>query len=159
MRLPLKFGLVAVLVVVVAFIALPLLHRRATSVGFEVLVLKEGPKVAYTDHWGNVLVVHIDGDHSWSLNSQKLSRSELRHVLEERLCRRAEKVVLFDGNSDITFDEAAQAIDTIRTACPTTIALVTPNVKKIDPDRLYLPDPHNDSQRGVPESAVPEALR
>lgn len=122
-------------------------------------MLREGPKATWTDHWGNALVVHIDEDHSWGLNSEKFSRTELRRALEERLCRRAEKIVIFEGRSNIAFSEAAEAIDVIQSACPTAVALLTPNSKKVGFERLYLPIPHNDSHRALPESAIPEALR
>jgi biopolymer transport protein ExbD len=138
---PHTFGLIAAAIVAIVFVGLPSLHHRNRAVGFEVLLLKEGPKAQETDHWGNVLVVRIDAQNKWFLNSQQLSRTDLRTALREKLCWRAEKVLLFDGHPDIAFGEAAEAIDSVESVCPTAVALVTPGTKKVDPDSLYPPEP------------------
>ena len=152
-------GLVLVLAVATAVTLLPRKHRAARPVGFEVLLLKQGPRATLTDHWENALVVHVDHDHSWGLNNQKLSPTDLKEELQHRLCRRAEKVVLFEGDSEISFSEAAKAMDTIQSACPSAVALITPNAKKVGFDRLYLPAPKHDSNKALPQSLIPEELR
>jgi biopolymer transport protein ExbD len=127
------------------------------SVGFQVLLLKEGRNATGTDIWGNVQVVHIDHDHSWGLNSQKLSQPELKNALQQSICRRTEKVVLIDADPNTAFSEVAEALDTVQSACPTTVALITPNSKKIGMGRLYLPDLNR--PKTLPQSAVPQGLK
>src|SRR5205823_13699642 len=100
--------------IAVAIAVAPRFVRRAPSVGFQVLLLKEGPNDTGTDIWGNVLVVHIDHDHSWGLNSQKLSQRELKNALQQHLCSRTEKVVLLDADPNTAFSEIAEALDTVQ---------------------------------------------
>ncbi len=159
MRRSITVGLVVVLFVVVAARLVRLRHRPARSVGFAVLLLNEGPKAAWTDHWGNALVVHVDRGGSWGLNTQKVTPTELKRELQDRLCWRAQTVVLFEADSEIPFHEAARAIDAIHSACETKVALITPNEKKVGFDRLYLPTPKNDSIRTIPESVIPQELK
>ena len=137
-----RMAVVATLGVALALAANSMIQQRTTpSVGFEALVFREGPKATWTDHWGNAFIVQIDSKHAWSLNGRAVSPTGLEQALGEQLCRRTQRVILFDASPHISYGEAVQAIDTIHSARPTYVAVITPEMKKIDSDRFYLKKP------------------
>ena len=137
-----RYSLVAVAIVGVALVTtLPLRQKTTPSVGLEVLIPTEGPKVRLTDHWGNTSIVQIDSKHVWSLNGKTLPSADLERALTEQVCHGTARVVFLDASPDIGYGEAIRAVEAIRSACGLNVAVITPAMKKLDSDRFYLKKP------------------
>lgn len=87
--------------------------ERRTSVGLKIRVL--GPRTVVSNDLANEwLIVRIDGEEHWSLNSVPVTPGELPRALRARLARQSSQIVYLDAASNLEFYVAARAIAIIR---------------------------------------------
>lgn len=109
------------------------------STGLPVVLVDSRAASDVTDIWGTVLVVQVDSQAEYRLNGRHLAPAELRRELRATLCRRAERVVLFESSPDVSYATAVAAIEDIHSACPTFVALITPQMKAKPGSERYIP--------------------
>jgi biopolymer transport protein ExbD len=94
------------------------------------MVRVPGPRTVVSSEFaGQGLVVRIDAQHRWFLNSLPVTPAELPGALRARLDRQASGVVYFDGASNLEFWDAMRAISIIRNE-DAVVILVTSDTAK-----------------------------
>lgn len=75
------------------------------------------------------VVIQIDKDHNWKINSEDTSEDRLEERLIEIFKTRAERVVFVKGDPDLEFQWVARAIDHAHGANIDKVGLMTPKVE------------------------------
>jgi biopolymer transport protein ExbD len=86
---------------------------RPIPVGLAVQLLNPTPLSTKTDDWNEALVVRVDSQRRFYLNSKKVSEEELAGNLREALSRRAEWVVFVEGDPTLEYAYVAHAVDIV----------------------------------------------
>ena len=101
---------------------------RMPSVGLKVRVL--GPRTVISGDLANEgLIVRIDDEEQWSLNSVPFTPEELPQALRARLARQPSQIVYLDAASGLEFSVAAHAISIIRHEDAVVILLTSDTAK------------------------------
>jgi biopolymer transport protein ExbD len=93
--------------------------------GMRVRLVRQSGPVVRRELWDQALVVRLDAGGGVYLNSEKVTWAELPSALKEALGRRAERWVYFEGDDNLRFGAAADAIDIIQSEGGVAV-LVTP---------------------------------
>jgi biopolymer transport protein TolR len=76
------------------------------------------------------VVIQIEKDHSWKINSEPIQENAVEDRLVEIFKTRAERVVFVKGDPDLEFEWVARAIDHAHGANIDKVGLMTPKVEE-----------------------------
>ena len=127
MRLTLRILLIATALLI---IGLRVSKRfNGSSAGFYVELPGHTSRSECGDY--SVFILQISKGHSYRINSETVSGESLRGRLREIYRLRAERVLLVRADSDVSFQDVAEAIDMAQRAVTNLyVILVTPDAEK-----------------------------
>ncbi|HYP13651.1 MAG TPA: biopolymer transporter ExbD [Bryobacteraceae bacterium] len=100
-----------------------------TPHGLESLVPQPNPNPQQQDTQDRTVVIIIDKDRKWMLNTEPTDPTRLGDRLFDVFKTRAEKVVFVKGDPSLEFRDVAQAIDIAKGAGIEKVGLMTPKME------------------------------
>lgn len=91
--------------------------------------LRVPPRESRLQAWQSGLILRIDLNGAWYLNSQKVTPGDLSTVLAKGLSRRAERVVYLEANPEVEYQQIIAATEAIK-AVHVKVVLLTPMQKR-----------------------------
>ena len=94
------------------------------SIGISVHLLSTAKKDSF-DPWAQTIVIRVDTEHRYYLNTKQVSIKRLPEMLRHSFSARANWTAYVEGDSDASYGDVIQAVDAVRTAHGKVVLLTT----------------------------------